>query len=87
MATKNPFGKTRPVDRPYAVVYGANGWRYDILKLYKGLESSRKDPYARAFCNVHGFETEMGDVYLRDIPGAFAALEKALAPDGSYPLR
>lgn len=77
MSVKNPFAKSRKAGNAYAVVYGANGWKYEILKVYKSLEASRKDPYARAFCNVHGYETEMGDVYLRDIPGAYAALEAA----------
>jgi hypothetical protein len=77
MASKNLFGKSRKPGNAYAVVYGANGWKYEILKLYKSVESSKKDPYARAFCFVHGFADEYGDTYLRDIPGAYPALEAA----------
>lgn len=73
---KNPFGKTRKAGNAYAVCYGG-GWKWEILKLYKSLEASEKDPYARAFCFVHGFESEYGDVYLKEIPGAYAALRKA----------
>jgi len=77
MASKNLFGKARKPGNAYVVVYGANGWKYEILKLYKSVESSKKDPYARAFCFVHGFdEKEYGDTYLSDIPGAYPALER-----------
>lgn len=76
--SKNLFGKTRKAGNAYAVVIDPRtGWKYEILKLYKRLESSKKDPFARAFCLVHGIATEYGDTYLRDIPGAYAALEKA----------
>jgi len=75
---KNPFGKSRKPGNAYAVVESGS-WKWEILKLYKSLESSKKDPYARAFCFVHGFADEYGDTYLTDIPGAYPALEKALA--------
>jgi len=75
--SKNIFGKSRKPGNAYAVCGGNGGWKWEILKLYKSLENSRKDPYARAFCMVHGFESEMGDVYLREIPGSYAALERA----------
>lgn len=73
---KNPFGKTRKVGNAYAVIQ-SGGWTWHVLKLYKSLESSQKDPYARAFCFVRGVEEEYGDVYLRDIPGAYHALAVA----------
>lgn len=78
---KNIFGKSRKAGNAYAVVEGG-GWTWEILKLYKSLESSKKDPYARAFCFVHGVEDEYGDVYLSEIPGAYAALEAAAAKQG-----
>lgn len=74
MAVKNLFGKARKPGNAYAVVIAANGWKYEILKLYKSVSSSRRDPYARAFCFVHGVEAEYGDVYLSEIPGAYAVL-------------
>lgn len=74
---KNVFGKSRKIGDAYAVVVAANGWRYEILKLYKSLANSKADKYARAFCYVHGFESEYGDVYLAEIDGAYAALEVA----------
>lgn len=83
---KNLMGKSRKPGDAYVTVIGANGWKYEILKLYKSVEASKKDPYARAFCNVHGFATEMGDTYLRDIGGgvyaALEAKEKELAAKG-----
>lgn len=78
MASKNLFGKSRKPGNAYAVVE-SGGWKWEILKLYKSLESSKKDPYARAFCFVHGFCDEYGDTYLKDIPGAYPALEYAAA--------
>lgn len=74
---KNLFGKARKAGNAYAVVE-SGGWKWEILKLYKSLENSKKDPYARAFCFVHGVEDEYGDTYLRDIPGAYEALDKAM---------
>jgi hypothetical protein len=77
MASKNPFGKSRPSSNPY-VSLNYRGWSWSILKLYKSPESSLKDPYARAFCNVVspivGPGGELGDVYLSEIPGARAWL-------------
>jgi hypothetical protein len=78
MASKNMFGKARKPGNAYAVVE-SGGWKWEILKLYKSLENSKKDPYARAFCFVHGIEAEYGDTYLSEIPGAYPALEAAAA--------
>jgi hypothetical protein len=65
MATKNPMGKSRkPGDAYITTVDDRTGWRYEVLKTYQ-VDGSK--PYARAFCNVHGFATEMGDVYVADI--------------------
>lgn len=58
--------KTRPKDRPYEV-WSDGSWQWDVLKFYKSRENTMKDQYGRVFCNVHGFETEMGDVYYSDI--------------------
>lgn len=82
---KNLLGKSRKPGNAYAVCEGAMRlggevfqFRWEILKLYKSLEASKKDPYARAFCFVHGVEDEYGDTYLTEIPGAYEALEKAM---------
>jgi hypothetical protein len=82
MAVKNLMGKSRKPGAAYAVIE-LPGWKWEILKLYKSVEASKKDPYARAFCAVVGPGTfggyDMGDVYIKDIPGAYAALEAAEA--------
>ena len=69
---KNPFGKTRPQDRPYAVYRGNNGFIWKVLKTYKAPESEAKDPYARWFVAatsdwMHGGSYEMGDTYAQEI--------------------
>lgn len=84
MAVKNLMAKMKRMPESYAVVE-SGGWSWHILKLYKSVESSRKDPYARAFCLVKSPivpDGEYGDVYLKEIPFAYAALldaEKKLA--------
>ena len=61
----NPMGKSRkPGDAYITTIDPRSGWKYEILKTYQ-IDGSK--PYARAFCNVHGFATEMGDVYIADI--------------------
>jgi hypothetical protein len=80
MANKNVFGKSRKPGNAYVEVTDfRTGWRYEVLKLYKSVEASKKDPYARAFCFVHGICDEYGDTYLREIPGVYPALEAAEA--------
>lgn len=71
MASKNLMAKSRKAGNAYAVIDGVNGWKWEILKLYKNVENSKKDAYARAFCFVHGFEKEYGDVYLSEIAMAY----------------
>lgn len=72
-AMKNPFGKTRKQDNPY-VTLTAGSWEWRILKLWQSPEKSLTNPYARAFCAVRSPHTfggfDMGDTYLREIPGA-----------------
>lgn len=81
---KNEYGKRREPGNAYVVLIDhRTGWRWEILKLYKSPEASLKDKYARAFCNVHGFATEMGDVYLTEIPGAHVWLRSLIAKDPS----
>jgi len=61
----NPMGKSRKPGDAYIVTTDPRtGWTYEILKTYQ-LDGSK--PYARAFCNVHGFATDIGDVYIAEI--------------------
>jgi hypothetical protein len=58
--------KTRPVSDPYETwVYG--DWTWKVLKFYKSRENTMADPYGRVFCEVDGFEKEMGDVYYSEV--------------------
>lgn len=76
---KNPYGKTRPNSLPYAVyvqdLRGVGEWRTSILKLNQSPEKAAQNPYASAFCVVvtpyTGPSGDMGDTYLKDIPGHF----------------
>lgn len=74
--SKNPCGKTRPVNNPYEVWETPSGdWKWLVLKKYQLPENEAKNEYARWFCMVkspfvpHG---EMGDVYVREIKEAGA---------------
>ena len=72
---RTSFGKTRPVDQPYAE-YAANDWGeggtvWRVLKTYKHSSVEGKDPYARWFVagkspHTHG-SWDYGDMYARDI--------------------
>jgi hypothetical protein len=74
---KNPFGKTVPKEKAYAV-YGNDprlpGWTWYVLKTYQSPEKAATNPYARAFCLVTspmtGPSGDMGDTYLNDIGGS-----------------
>lgn len=68
---KNTWGKTRPQDKPYAVVV-CNDWEWRILKAYQTYAKEQANPYARYFCAVKSSYTngryDLGDVYVKDIP-------------------
>lgn len=74
---KNLMGKSRKPGNGYVKVE-AGGWSWEVLKMNQSLEKAKKNPFASAFMFVkspfvpHG---EMGDTYLRDVPGLMAALE------------
>jgi hypothetical protein len=62
------MGKTRPVDRPYAVYVSDDGWTWKVLKAYSA------DPhvdYARWMCAVSSPYTQgsydLGDTYVADV--------------------
>jgi len=61
--------KTRPVSDPYEV-WQAGSWTWKVLKFYKTRENTLADPYGRVFCEVDGWEKEMGDVYYKEITSA-----------------
>ena len=76
MATKNPFGKIRKESDPY-VTLEMDGWTWKVLKLYQTPAGSLTNPFARAFCLVSSpFYPggELGDVYVKEIPGLLAWL-------------
>jgi len=60
--------KTRPVENPYEIWHDPRTrWTWKVLKFYKSRENTVKDPYGRVFCEVDGFERELGDVYYAEI--------------------
>lgn len=73
MATKNPMGKSRKPGNAYILTEDPRtGWRYEVLKTW---QADGAKPYARAFCNVHGFATEMGDVYVSEVGRSVVAYD------------
>lgn len=76
---KNPYGKTRKKDNPYFVIE-QHGWVWRVLKLYQAPAASTKNHFSRAFCLVsspHCPGGELGDVYVRDVPGLTMLLAEA----------
>jgi hypothetical protein len=71
MASKNSWGKTRPITKPYATVT-QDGWTWRVLKAYKARKSELNDPYARWLCAVSspftGAHYDVGDCYITSIP-------------------
>lgn len=72
MATvKNPFGKTRKVEEPYATYRGPEGWEWRVLKTYQRPDKEESNMYARWLCAVKSPYTydsfEFGDTYVHDV--------------------
>lgn len=64
---KNPAGKTRTVDKPYATwTHPKVGWGYALLKSY---QADNSKPQARWFVDVQGFGHDMGDEYVKNVIG------------------
>ena len=67
----NAFGKSAPLDAPYAVYTNPQGWEWRILKTYKQPSSEAKDPYARWFVAAKSPMTdgswEYGDTYKNEV--------------------
>jgi hypothetical protein len=67
----NPFGKTRPVERPYAIYTNPQGWTWHVCKTYKTPASEAKDKFARWLVwasspMTHG-SFEGGDTYALEV--------------------
>ncbi len=75
MAEKNPFGKTRDADSPYAI-YRSGDWEWRVLKTYQRPDKERENRRAAWLCAVKSPYTfgsfEMGDTYVRDVLGVLA---------------
>ena len=67
---KNPFGKSRTQDKPYAIYKNDSGWEWRILKTYK--LAKNEDNYSRWFVaatspHMHDGGFELGDDYAVNI--------------------
>jgi len=76
--TPNPMGRSRKPGSAYITTEDPRtGWRYEVLKTW---QTDGTKPFARAFCNVHGFATEMGDVYVADIGRVILDFDQSVFP-------
>jgi hypothetical protein len=68
---KNPFGKGRKQDAPYAIYANPMGWEWRVLKTYKQPANEAADRYARWFVAAKSDHTwgdfELGDTYRQDV--------------------
>ena len=68
---RTPFGKTRPVDNPYAIYTNSQGWEWRILKTYQHPEKEKTNQYSRWYVAARSPMThgswEYGDTYNNDI--------------------
>jgi len=66
----NPFGKSRPIESPYAI-YTAGDFTWHVIKTYKMPKSELKDPFARWMVAAKSDATfgsfELADTYARDV--------------------
>ena len=44
---RTPFGKTRDVEKPYAIYTNPQGWEWRILKTYQHPDKEKTNQYAR----------------------------------------
>lgn len=70
MRKKNPFGKSRKQENPYAVYVGPAGFEWRVLKVYKHPDNE-SGPYYRWFISAKSNMTfgnyELGDAYGTEI--------------------
>jgi hypothetical protein len=68
---KNPCGKQRPVENPYAIFHSEDGWEWRVLKKNQAPDVEAKNPYASWLCAVKSPHTfggyDYGDVYISTI--------------------
>ena len=79
MTTKNPFGKSRDKDKPYAI-YEAGDFVFHVCKTYQRPDKERANEYARWFVWAKSPMTygsfEGGDMYIKELEN-FAHLTHA----------
>ena len=72
--SKNPLGKSRKVENPYAT-FMAGEFEIRILKTYKQARNETKDPYARWYTVARSPMTygswEYGDTYRKEVTDNF----------------
>lgn len=67
---KNPWGKKRPKEDPYAIYRSADGFEWRVLKAYQPPHKELNNPFARWNCFVTSPMLpggEYGDVYVDEI--------------------
>lgn len=68
---RNPCGKMRKIEDPYAIYQSSDGWEWRVLKKNQAPDKEAKNPYASWYCAVKSPYTfgsyEYGDVCVRDI--------------------
>tara|TARA_X000001382_G_scaffold124752_1_gene109593 strand:- start:416 stop:739 length:324 start_codon:yes stop_codon:yes gene_type:complete len=68
---KNPMGKTRDIEEPYAIFRAAGDFELRVLKTYKMPKNEEKDIYSRWFTGAKSPMTygswEYGDTYRKEI--------------------
>ena len=70
MTTKNPFGKSRDKDNPYAI-YEAGDFVFHVCKTYQRPDKEEANPYGRWFVWAKSPMTygsfEGGDMYIKEL--------------------
>ena len=70
MTTKNPFGKSRDKDNPYAI-YKAGDFVFHVCKTYQRPDKEEANPYGRWFVWAKSPMTygsfEAGDMYIKEL--------------------
>jgi len=82
--TPNPMARSRKAGNAYlTTVDPRTGWTYEVLRTY---QADGAKPYARAFCNVHGWATELGDVYVTEVGRVITDYDRSVFPNelGAY---
>ena len=78
--SKNPFGKTREVSKPYAIYKNFQGWTWKVVKTYQMPENETKNKHARwrvwaTSPLMQGGGFEIGDTYAREIKANASLVE------------